>query len=244
MIQITLNEVKKSYSSQDRFALSDVDLTILRGEFVAIMGRSGSGKTTLLNIMSTIDTIDSGSVLCGDVNLKDLTDSQAAEFRKNEIGFVFQDYMLLDSLTVRENIAVVLSLKGENSKEIDDKINQYASSVDMYDQLDKYPYQLSGGQKQRVSIIRAIIKEPKILFADEPTGALDLKSSQMIMETLVKINKAYNITIVMVTHDVLSASYADKAYILKDGRIADTITKEEVTNFYDSINFSLSKVGE
>lgn len=208
------------------------------------MGRSGSGKTTLLNSVSTIDKINKGTILCGDVDISKLTDKEASEFRKNEIGFVFQDYMLLDSLTIRENIAVALSLKKVNKKEIDKRIDTYAEMLGIYDQLDKYPYQLSGGQKQRASIIRAIIKKPLILFADEPTGALDLKSSKDIMKIFEKINKELNVTIVMVTHDAISSSYSDRVVLLKDGKIEKEIYRENNGIFYEDITNSLSKLGE
>lgn len=198
----------------------------------------------MLNSVSTIDKINKGTILCGDVDISKLTDKEASEFRKNEIGFVFQDYMLLDSLTIRENIAVALSLKKVNKKEIDKRIDTYAEMLGIYDQLDKYPYQLSGGQKQRASIIRAIIKKPLILFADEPTGALDLKSSKDIMKIFEKINKELNVTIVMVTHDAISSSYSDRVVLLKDGKIEKEIYRENNGIFYEDITNSLSKLGE
>lgn len=245
MKQLLLQDVFKKYNGQDKNVLNGVNLSVDKGEFIAVMGRSGSGKTTLLNVVSTIDKVSSGSIYCGDINIDKLTDRQAADFRKNEIGFVFQDYMLLDSLTIRENIAVALSLKNEDKNTIDEKIDDYAKQLGIYEQLEKYSYQLSGGQKQRVSIIRALIKNPLLIFADEPTGALDLKSSKEIMSTFKAINEKYCVTILMVTHDVLSASYADRVILLKDGKIDKELTKDTTEGeFFNQISYNLSKVGE
>ncbi|HEQ4409313.1 TPA: ABC transporter ATP-binding protein [Streptococcus pyogenes] len=245
MNQLLLKNVYKRYPNQPNYALDHINLTVRKGEFVAVMGRSGSGKTTLLNVTSIIDKIDSGSIYCADKEISAFSDNEATSFRKNDIGFVFQDYMLLDSLTIRENISVALSLKNVDSSKIDDLINNYAKRFNLYEQLKKYPYQLSGGQRQRVSIIRAIIKEPEIIFADEPTGALDLKSSEGTMRILSEINKTEKVTILMVTHDVLSASYADRVVLLKDGKLHMEIDKEDCgETFYDVISQALSDRGE
>ncbi|MCY7202696.1 ABC transporter ATP-binding protein [Streptococcus gallolyticus subsp. gallolyticus] len=245
MVQLELKNVCKKYSGQSHYALDHINLVVEKGDFVAIMGRSGSGKTTFLNVSSTIDSIDSGDIFCGDKNIGQLSDKEATEFRKNNVGFVFQDYMLLDSLTIRENIAIALSLQNVDKSKIDDKINDYASELNLYEQLEKYPYQLSGGQKQRASIIRAIIKNPEIVFADEPTGALDLKSSEDTMKLLSKINRMFNVTILMVTHDILSASYANRIVVLKDGQFDKEILKSGCGSTYrDTISQALSKVGE
>ncbi|WP_064607051.1 ABC transporter ATP-binding protein [Streptobacillus moniliformis] len=235
MNKLELKKVYKKYNDQDKYVLEDISLIINNGEFVSIMGRSGSGKTTLLNLISTIDKIDKGVILFEDKDISKLNDKQSSEFRKNDIGFVFQDYMLLDSLTIRENIAVALSLKNVNKQEIDVLIDKYAEMLGIYNQLEKYPYQLSGGQKQRVAIARAIIKKPLILFADEPTGALDLKSSKDIMEIFENINKELNITIVMVTHDAISSSYSDRVIFLKDGKIEKEIYRKNNKMFYEDI---------
>ncbi|WP_064580451.1 ABC transporter ATP-binding protein [Streptobacillus moniliformis] len=235
MNKLELKKVYKKYNDQDKYVLEDISLIINNGEFVSIMGRSGSGKTTLLNLISTIDKIDKGVILFEDKDISKLNDKQSSEFRKNDIGFVFQDYMLLDSLTIRENIAVALSLKNVNKQEIDVLIDKYAEMLGIYNQLEKYPYQLSGGQKQRVAIARAIIKKPLILFADEPTGALDLKSSKDIIEIFENINKELNITIVMVTHDAISSSYSDRVIFLKDGKIEKEIYRKNSKMFYEDI---------
>ncbi|HEQ8210802.1 TPA: ABC transporter ATP-binding protein [Streptococcus pyogenes] len=245
MNQLLLKNVCKRYPNQPNYALDHINLTVRKGEFVAVMGRSGSGKTTLLNVTSIIDKIDSGSIYCADKEISAFSDNEATSFRKNDIGFVFQDYMLLDSLTIRENISVALSLKNVDSSKNNDLINNYAKRFNLYEQLEKYPYQLSGGQRQRVSIIRAIIKEPEIIFADEPTGALDLKSSEETMMILSEINKTEKVTILMVTHDVLSASYADRVVLLKDGKLHLEIDKEDCgETFYDVISQALSDRGE
>ncbi|WP_025730856.1 ABC transporter ATP-binding protein [Atopobacter phocae] len=245
MNQLILKDVCKKYLNQANYALDHINLTIGKGEFVAVMGRSGSGKTTLLNVTSIIDKIDSGSIYCVNKEISAFSDNEATNFRKNDIGFVFQDYMLLDSLTIRENISVALSLKNVDSSKIDDLINNYAKRFNLYEQLKKYPYQLSGGQRQRVSIIRAIIKKPEIIFADEPTGALDLNSSEETMRILSEINKTEKVTILMVTHDVLSASYADRVVLLKDGKLHMEIDKEDCgESFYDVISQALSDRGE
>ena len=169
MKQLVLKDVCKKYPNQLNYALDHINLIVEKGEFVAVMGRSGSGKTTLLNVTSIIDKIDSGNIYCADKEISTFSDKEATNFRKNDIGFVFQDYMLLDSLTIRENISVALSLKNVDSSKIDDLINSYAKRFNLYEQLKKYPYQLSGGQRQRVSIIRAIIKDPEIIFAEHLT---------------------------------------------------------------------------
>ena len=164
MKQLVLKDVCKKYSNQLNYALDHINLIVEKGEFVAVMGRSGSGKTTLLNVTSIIDKIDSGNIYCADKEISTFSDKEATNFRKNDIGFVFQDYMLLDSLTIRENISVALSLKNVDSSKIDDLINSYAKRFNLHEQLKKYPYQLSGGQRQRASIIRAIIKRPRNYF--------------------------------------------------------------------------------
>lgn len=242
MKRLELLNVTKKYGNKE--VLKEINFSIDNGEFVAIMGRSGSGKTTLLNVCSTIDTVSAGRINCADIDITNQSDKEAALFRKNELGFVFQDYMLLDSLTIRQNIAVSLSLKGVNHRIINNEIEKHAKQIDIFEELDKYPYQVSGGQKQRASIIRAVIKEPLIVFADEPTGALDLNSSISILEMLKNINKKQHTSILMVTHDVLSASYADKVIYLKDGKIErEMIRGESREKFYESISVMLKEEG-
>ncbi|RFM20928.1 ABC transporter ATP-binding protein [Clostridium botulinum] len=200
--------------------LKGIDLEINAGEFVGIMGPSGSGKTTLLNIMSTIDKATSGMVIIDSKDVNSLKEDELARFRRNVIGFVFQDFNLLDSMTIRDNIALPLTLNSEKIEIILERINKLTKLLGIEKYLDKYPYQLSGGQKQRAAICRALITSPKVIFADEPTGALDSKSSVEVLECFANINKIYNTTIVMVTHDARAASYADRIMFLKDGSIS------------------------
>jgi putative ABC transport system ATP-binding protein len=200
--------------------LRDVNLDITEGEFISIMGPSGSGKTTFLNIMSTIDRGTSGKVIIGGKDVGSLRDNELANFRREVIGFVFQDFNLLDNMTIRDNIALPLTLNNEKVEIILEKIDKLTKLLGIEKHLDKYPYQLSGGQKQRVAICRALITSPKVIFADEPTGALDSKSAIEVLQCFANINKSYNTTIIMVTHDTRAASYADRVVFLKDGSIS------------------------
>jgi putative ABC transport system ATP-binding protein len=200
-------------------ALQEVELDISEGEFVAIMGPSGSGKTTLLNIMSTIDKPTMGQVLIAGNALEKLKENEVAKFRRDTIGFVFQDFNLLDNMTIRDNIALPLTLNNIKAEIILKKMDELTYLFGIETQLDKYPYQLSGGQKQRAAVCRALITKPKILFADEPTGALDSKAAAQLLECFKNVKKEYGITVVMVTHDVSAASYCDRVVFLKDGRI-------------------------
>lgn len=223
---LQVSNVTKIYEKQYQ-AISGISFGINFGEFVAIMGASGSGKTTLLNMISTLDTASGGKIYVDDHEISKLSDDEAANFRKKKLGFVFQNYRLLKSLTVRQNIAVPMSLLGKDDQEIDQKIDKLAEYFRLSNQLEKYPVTLSGGQKQRVAIIRAIIKNPALLLADEPTGALDSKAAKLIMEYLAKVNQKFHTSILMVTHDSLAASYANKVIFLKDGKIVDQIVKKD-----------------
>lgn len=228
---LQVSNVTKIYEKQYQ-AISGISFGINFGEFVAIMGASGSGKTTLLNMISTLDTASGGNIYVDGHEISKLSDDEAANFRKTKLGFVFQNYRLLKSLTVRQNIAVPMSLLGKDDQEIDQKIDKLAEYFRLSNQLEKYPVTLSGGQKQRVAIIRAIIKNPALLLADEPTGALDSKSAKLIMEYLAKVNQKFHTSILMVTHDSLAASYADKVIFLKDGKIVDQIVKKDSNNTF------------
>jgi putative ABC transport system ATP-binding protein len=225
---LSIKNVVKKYEMAEYNALDNVSFNITQGEFVAIMGASGSGKTTLLNIASTIDKTDCGEIYIKGRNITNMSDSKAADFRKDELGFIFQEYFLLDSLTVRENLSIPLSLLSKSKDKIDEKIESLASKFDILNQLEKYPHQLSGGQKQRVAVIRAIIKEPAIIFADEPTGALDSNSTESVMNHLHLVNKEMNSTIMMVTHDIYAASYASRVIFFKDGKIVNGIVKDDL----------------
>ncbi len=231
---LQVSNVTKIYEKQYQ-AIAGISFGINFGEFVAIMGASGSGKTTLLNMISTLDTASGGKIYVDGHEISKLSDDEAANFRKTKLGFVFQNYRLLKSLTVRQNIAVPMSLLGKNDQEIDQKIDKLAEYFRLSDQLDKYPVALSGGQKQRVAIIRAIIKNPTLLLADEPTGALDSQAAKLIMEYLAKVNQKFNTSILMVTHDSLAASYANKVIFLKDGKIVDQIVKKDSNDVFQQL---------
>ncbi|MFV4975877.1 ABC transporter ATP-binding protein, partial [Lactobacillus delbrueckii] len=228
---MTVNNVTKTYGKkgEKQFqALKGVSLSIAKGEFVAIMGTSGSGKTTLLNIMSTLDKPSSGEVTVNGKNIAKLKKNQMAAFRAKEIGFIFQDFNLLDNLTARENIALPLSLQGVKSSEIDSKVDKIAAKLNISEVLEKYPAAISGGQKQRVAAARALVHEPAILMADEPTGALDSKSSRALLDTMELLNEKDRVSILMVTHDPLSASFADRILFIRDGLIDEEIKRGDL----------------
>lgn len=230
-------EVTKTYDKAQRPSLNKVSFSVSESEFIAIMGASGSGKTTLLNVLSTIDTPTSGSITIDGVNIKTLTDTGAADFRRDKLGFIFQEYLLLDSLTIFENIAVPLTLQKLSPKKIESMVQTLADSFGIGQQLKKYPNELSGGQRQRASALRAIVKRPSILFADEPTGALDSSSATDLLNTLKASNEELHTTILMVTHDAYAASFADRILIFKDGRIIRELLKQndDRRSFYESI---------
>ena len=206
--------------SNKQKVLKEVELEINEGEFISIMGPSGSGKTTFLNIMSTIDKATFGKVIIDGKDVSSLKEDELSKLRSSVVGFVFQDFNLLDSMTIRDNIALPLILNNEKVDVIIERTSSLTRSLGIEKHLDKYPYQLSGGQKQRAAICRALITAPKVIFADEPTGALDSKSAVEVLECFENINKTYNTTIVMVTHDSRAASYADRVVFLKDGIIS------------------------
>ncbi len=230
-------EVTKTYAKAQRPSLNKVSFSVSESEFIAIMGASGSGKTTLLNVLSTIDTPTSGSITIDGVNIKTLTDTGATDFRRDKLGFIFQEYLLLDSLTIFENIAVPLTLQKLSPKKIESMVQTLADSFGIGQQLKKYPNELSGGQRQRASALRAIVKRPSILFADEPTGALDSSSATDLLNTLKASNEELHTTILMVTHDAYAASFADRILIFKDGRIIRELLKQndDRRTFYESI---------
>lgn len=207
------------------------------GEFVAIMGPSGSGKTTLLNCVSTIDTATSGSILLAGTDVTALRGRQLSDFRRNSLGFIFQDFNLLDTMTAYENIALALSIQRVSPKRIDAAVRSVAEQLGITEMLDKYPYQMSGGQRQRVASARAVVTQPKLILADEPTGALDSKSARMLLERLAYLNQRLGSTIMMVTHDSLSASYASRVVFLKDGRIFHELSRGASSRkeFFDKI---------
>ena len=224
---LKLEHIQKYYSSKGNVtkAIQDISFSVQEGEFVGIMGASGSGKTTLLNCISTIDTVSAGHIYLNGTDVTEITEKQIARFRRENLGFVFQDFNLLDTLTISENIALALTINRVPAGEIDGRIREIAGKLNITDILDKYPYQVSGGQKQRCACARAIINQPKLILADEPTGALDSHSSQMLLSAIQSINETLGATILMVTHDAFSASYANRILFLRDGTIFTEIFK-------------------
>lgn len=218
-------------------ALDQVSFDVQAGEFISIMGASGSGKTTLLNCISTIDTVSAGHILLDGRDITTIDENDIAAFRRDYLGFVFQDFNLLDTLTLEENIALPLTISGTSPKEIDERVQRIADKLHISDILKKYPIQVSGGQKQRCAFARAVICNPKLIMADEPTGALDSNSSRILLEMMSDFKGEMGSTILMVTHDAFSASYAERILFLRDGRIFNEIFKGEKTRsvFYHEI---------
>lgn len=224
---LKVENIEKYYGNKENItkAIDDISFRIDEGEFVGIMGPSGSGKTTLLNCISTIDNVSSGKIIINDQDITKLKSKSLDKFRQDELGFIFQDFNLLDTLTCYENIALALTIKGENVHNIDHKIKEIANILGIYEVLNKYPYQISGGQKQRVASARAIVKNPALILADEPTGALDSRSARMLLDRLENLNTELKATILMVTHDAFTASYSNRVLFIKDGKIFNELIK-------------------
>ncbi len=240
------NNLKKIYGSKINMytALDDIDLTIEEGEFVGIMGPSGAGKTTLLNILSTIDRPTSGSVVIDGENIVSLNEAKLSHFRRNKLGFIFQDFNLLDTLTVKENIILPLALAKVPPKEIDAKLVQITNHLGIEKLLNKYPYEISGGEKQRTAAARAVINQPRLILADEPTGALDSKASADLLQCLSDLNEEQNSTILMVTHDAFAASYCKRILFIKDGVIFTELNRgASRKEFFNKILDVLSILG-
>lgn len=213
-------------------ALDNIDIEVEKGDFLGVMGPSGAGKTTLLNLMSTIDKPTNGNIIIDGVDIGKLSNKELSKLRKDKIGFIFQDFNLLDNMTLRDNIALPLALSRKNHKEIEKKVSEIADFFGLNDHLEKYPYQLSGGQKQRGAAARALITSPSIIFADEPTGALDTKSSSDLLNCLSKLNEKTNSTIIMVTHDAFAASFCKKVLLIKDGKTYSRLDRNESRKEY------------
>lgn len=244
---LKIESIEKYYGNKSSLtkAINNISFQVEKGEFVAIMGASGSGKTTLLNCISTIDKVTSGNIYVAGRNITNLNGKELNKFRREELGFIFQDFNLLDTLTAYENIALALSIQGVKPDEIDARIREVARELDIESVLKKYPYEMSGGQKQRVASARAIITEPKLILADEPTGALDSKSSKMLLEKISYLNINNMATILMVTHDAFTASYASRVIFIKDGRIFNELLREgrNRKEFFDDIMDVVTMLG-
>ena len=227
--QIRVCDVEKYYGAGNNItkAVNRVSFSVAEGEFLGIMGASGSGKTTLLNMMSTIDRVTAGHIFYGSTDITELNEDALSDFRKENLGFIFQDFNLLDTLTIEENIILAMSLHGKKKKETDKKVDEILKILGIDEIRNKFPNQVSGGQKQRCACARALVNEPKLILADEPTGALDSKSAQMLLGTLIQMNQEMKATILMVTHDAFSASYCRRILFLKDGEIFNEIVRGE-----------------
>ena len=236
---LKVSNICKYYGNRSNLtkAIDNISFDINEGEFVGIMGASGSGKTTLLNCISTIDKVTAGHILINGVDVTMLRGEKLNKFRREDLGFIFQDFNLLDTLTGYENIALALTIQKVKPKEIDKKIKEVSKTLNITHVLNKYPYQMSGGEKQRVASARAIITSPKLILADEPTGALDSKSSRMLLEKMEELNKNLKATILMVTHDAFTASYCSKIYFIKDGKIFNELIRGDDSRkeFFDRI---------
>ncbi|TGB02901.1 ABC transporter ATP-binding protein [Halobacillus salinus] len=231
MSLLEATKIHKSYGNKftKQEVLKGIDLTIEKGEFVSIMGASGSGKTTLLNVLSSIDQVSQGSIRIGDTEITAKKEKALAEFRKHHLGFIFQEYNLLDTLTVKENILLPLSIAKMSKKAAQKQFEGIAKDLGIEDIAGKYPSEISGGQKQRTSAARAFIHEPSIIFADEPTGALDSKSASDLLNKLSDLNSKREATIAMVTHDPVAASYSSRVIFIKDGQMYTQLHKGDQT---------------
>lgn len=243
---VKVNNITKTYGKKGEKqyqALKGISFDVERGEFVGIMGASGSGKTTLLNILSTLDQPTSGTVTINGRDITALKKNEMADFRGQEIGFIFQDFNLLENLTNRENVALPLSLQNVKADQIDGKVNMIAKRLGIEGILEKYPAEISGGQKQRVASARALVHNPAILYGDEPTGALDSKSATELLETMKDLNENDKVSILMVTHDPFSASYARRILFIKDGKIGKELRREDKSReeFYQEIIAELGR---
>ena len=236
---LRINKVEKYYGSRSSLtkALNNISFEVVKGEFVAIMGASGSGKTTLLNCISTIDRVSSGHIFVAGEDITKLKGNDLNRFRREELGFIFQDFSLLDTMTAYENIVLALAIQNRRLSEIEEKVGRVVDELGIKEVLEKYPYQMSGGQKQRVAAARAIVTDPKLILADEPTGALDSKSARMLLERIAYLNQNLDATILMVTHDAFTASYATRVIFIKDGKLFNEIRrgKKDRKAFFDQI---------
>lgn len=244
---LEVNHVEKVYGSRNNVtrALADVSFAVDKGEFVGIMGASGSGKSTLLNCVSTIDTVTSGNVVINGADVTRMKHAKLTRFRREQLGFIFQDSNLLDTLTARENIALPLTIARVPAKETLARVEQVAQRLDIAGVLDKYPYQMSGGQQQRVAAARALVTDPAIILAVEPTGALDSKNARLLLESIETMNRQYQATVLMVTHDSFAASYTNRVLFIRDGRIFTELRRGDSPRreFFDRIMEVVAMMG-
>lgn len=239
MKMLEATKIYKSFGNKfnKQEVLKGIDISVDEGEFVGIMGASGSGKTTLLNVLSSIDKVSNGTIKIDGKEMTRMKEKQLAEFRKHHLGFIFQEYNLLDTLTVKENILLPLSIKKVSKKEANQKFKEVATELDIFDIKDKYPNEISGGQKQRTSAARSFIHQPSIIFADEPTGALDSRSAASLLNKLSELNEKRHATILMVTHDSVAASFCSRVIFIKDGKVYSQLIKgvESRQSFFTDI---------
>ena len=244
---LKVTNLRKYYGGKGNVtkAIDNINFEVYEGEYIGIMGASGSGKTTLLNCISTIDAPTSGHIFIENEDVTTMKSSALTKFRRDKLGFIFQDFNLLDTLTAYENIALALTITNTPAKKIDAKIKEVANILNITEVLSKYPYQMSGGQKQRVASARAIITNPYIVLADEPTGALDSKSARMLLESFKKLNEELNTTILMVTHDAYTASYCKRMLFIKDGKIFHELIRgnDSRKEFFDKIMEIIALLG-
>ncbi len=244
---LRVDNVEKYYGSKSVItkAINRISFEVEKGEFVGIMGASGSGKTTLLNCIATIDTVSAGHIYLEGADITTLKDHELALFRQKNLGFIFQDFNLLDTLTLEENIALAPTIAKENLTELEKRIYEIASRLGISELLSKFPYEVSGGERQRCACARALINQPKIILADEPTGALDSKSAGILLNTLTSMNDIFGATILMVTHDVFSASYCKRILFLKDGKLFSEIHrgKQSRKEFFQEILDTVTLLG-
>ncbi|HWK23812.1 MULTISPECIES: ABC transporter ATP-binding protein [Bacillales] len=244
---VNAKNIKKVYGTKGNVftALDNIDLEVQEGEFVGIMGPSGAGKSTLLNVLATIDQPTSGDINIDGTSIVNMNEEQLAAFRRDKLGFIFQDYNLLDTLTVKENIILPLALAKVDPNELEHRVLEVANKFGISPILDKYPYQISGGQKQRTAASRAIISKPSLLLADEPTGALDSKSATDLLESLKGLSEVDKATILLVTHDAFAASYCDRVIFIKDGKMFTELVKGKGSRkeFFQKVLDVLSALG-
>lgn len=244
---LKVKNIEKYYKNKGSItkAVDNISFEVRNGEYIGIMGASGSGKTTLLNCISTIDTITAGNIYIDGDDITKMNEDELSKFRREKLGFIFQDFNLLDTLNAHDNIALALAILGNKPNEIDSKINKISIKLGIKEILNKYPYELSGGQKQRVACARAIVTNPSLILADEPTGALDSKSARMFLENLEILNEELNATILMVTHDTFTASYCKRILFIKDGKIFNELVRgnDSRKEFFDKIIRVISILG-